>query len=159
MCSCVHVLVWVPLLMLPSQNCTWSMGSVGRAQLTLQKGEPGSWPRLLKTAKKPGNMHVWWEMAEKYEQENKAKDDELKAVKSKKEKVGARLPPVLTPCVCLRSRMCSRAHLCVYVRVFVFAYVCLCGVCIAVPCCGPPGGGSSGCGGCGCPIRRGAGDR
>lgn len=47
------------------------MSSVGRAMLTMKKAVNGTWPRLLKArAKRPGNMHVWWSMKEKYEKEN-----------------------------------------------------------------------------------------
>jgi hypothetical protein len=40
-------------------ECTWSMLSVGRVQLTLKKAENGTWPRLLKSSKKLAHMHVW----------------------------------------------------------------------------------------------------
>ena len=55
------------------------MLSVGRVQLTLRKAENGTWPRLLKSAKKLGNMHVWWTMREKYEAENEAFDKAAEA--------------------------------------------------------------------------------
>lgn len=40
-------------------ECSWSMLSVGRVQLTLRKAENGTWPRLLKSSKKLAHMHVW----------------------------------------------------------------------------------------------------
>lgn len=49
---------------------SWSMSSVGRAMVTLRKAENGTWTRLLASTKKPANMHVWWAMREKYEDEN-----------------------------------------------------------------------------------------
>lgn len=56
------------------------------AMFTLQKSVAMTWPRLLKGSKKPGNMHVWWEMHERYEAENKANVDEVKlALKKRKE--------------------------------------------------------------------------
>ena len=48
---------------------TWNMASVGRASITLRKLTNATWPRLLSNKNKPGNMHVWWAMKEKYEKE------------------------------------------------------------------------------------------
>lgn len=47
----------------------WSFGSVGKLSCTLVKKRPNTiWPRLLKDQKlKIPNMHIWWEMKEKYE--------------------------------------------------------------------------------------------
>ena len=39
--------------------CSWQMMSVGRVQLVLRKSENATWPRLLKSAKKMANMHLW----------------------------------------------------------------------------------------------------
>jgi len=51
-------------------NSTWSMASVGRGTFTLTKQKPDTkWARLLKTRDKPKNMHVWWQLHEKYEKE------------------------------------------------------------------------------------------
>eukprot|EP00499_Haloplacidia_sp_CaronLabIsolate_P007576 CAMPEP_0196770316 /NCGR_PEP_ID=MMETSP1104-20130614/1071_1 /TAXON_ID=33652 /ORGANISM="Cafeteria sp., Strain Caron Lab Isolate" /LENGTH=330 /DNA_ID=CAMNT_0042140427 /DNA_START=97 /DNA_END=1089 /DNA_ORIENTATION=- len=53
-------------------NSTWSVASVGRMTFTLAKSESDdAWPRLLKSRRKPGNMHVWWSMRERYEGEMK----------------------------------------------------------------------------------------
>jgi hypothetical protein len=41
------------------------MASVGRATYTLRKATAVVWPRLLRTTKKPANMHVWWELQER----------------------------------------------------------------------------------------------
>jgi hypothetical protein len=54
-----------------AEACTWSMASVGRAMVTLVKKHEAIWPRLLKSSKKPGNMHVWWSMREQHEDEIK----------------------------------------------------------------------------------------
>lgn len=50
----------------PSES-SWSMLSVGRVQITLRKAGNGTWPRLLRSSKKPAHMHVWWAMKEKHE--------------------------------------------------------------------------------------------
>ena len=65
---------------------TWSHTSAGRARLTLRKAEEDrTWPRLLKAKgkKKSKNMHTWWTLHEKYEQENE--DMIAKEEKAKKE--------------------------------------------------------------------------
>ncbi|OII78102.1 CS domain-containing protein [Cryptosporidium andersoni] len=47
----------------------WSFGSVGKLTCTLAKKESNvKWPRLLKDQnEKIPNMHIWWEMKEKFE--------------------------------------------------------------------------------------------
>lgn len=52
------------------EGSTWRLESVGRAVLTLKKASSAVWPRLLKSKAKPGNIHVWWSLKEKYEREN-----------------------------------------------------------------------------------------
>ena len=52
------------------EGSSWRLESVGRAVLTLKKTTPAVWPHLLKSAAKPGNIHVWWALKEKYEREN-----------------------------------------------------------------------------------------
>lgn len=54
------------------ENCTWANAAVGRASLTLRKATEKPWPRLLNGTKKPGNMHSWWSMQEKYADELEA---------------------------------------------------------------------------------------
>jgi len=51
------------------ENCSFSITSVGRASITLKKTFNSSWPRLLIGKAKPGNIHVWWAMKEKYSEE------------------------------------------------------------------------------------------
>jgi len=52
------------------EGSSWRLESVGRAVLTLNKTSPAVWPRLLKSKAKPGNIHVWWSLKEKYERDN-----------------------------------------------------------------------------------------
>ncbi len=52
------------------EGSSWRLESVGRAVLTLKKSTGAVWPRLLKSKAKPGNIHVWWALKEKYEREN-----------------------------------------------------------------------------------------
>lgn len=33
---------------------------------TLKKAQQGNWPRLLRSRKKPANMHTWWAMKEQH---------------------------------------------------------------------------------------------
>lgn len=55
---------------LSPQNSTWSLASVGRMTFTLAKATADApWARLLRSKKKAGNMHTWWAMKEKYEEE------------------------------------------------------------------------------------------
>mmetsp|Transcript_8434 Transcript_8434/g.10993 ORF Transcript_8434/g.10993 Transcript_8434/m.10993 type:complete len:445 (+) Transcript_8434:88-1422(+) len=61
------------------ENSTWTMASVGRGTFTLSKQRQNTkWARLLKSREnKPKNMHVWWQLHEKYEAElNQAVKDE-----------------------------------------------------------------------------------
>jgi len=51
------------------QNSSWSFGSVGRLMVTLTKEKDAIWPRLTQSTDKIANMHVWWEMKERYESE------------------------------------------------------------------------------------------
>ena len=51
------------------ESCSFSITSVGRASITLKKTFNSSWPRLLIGKAKPGNIHVWWAMKEKYNDE------------------------------------------------------------------------------------------
>ena len=71
------------------ENCTWEYNSVGRVTFTLYKQETKSWPRLLKSKTKPGNMHVWWDMKQKLEKEDekerKRKENEEKERKKREE--------------------------------------------------------------------------
>jgi hypothetical protein len=43
-----------------------TMSSVGRLTFTLTKAETAAWPQPSK-GKKPSNVHVWWEMKERYQ--------------------------------------------------------------------------------------------
>lgn len=47
-------------------GCSWGNASVGRAFLTLQKRDQGPWPRLLSSASRPANQHIWWAMKENH---------------------------------------------------------------------------------------------
>eukprot|EP00602_Paraphysomonas_sp_CaronLab_P004360 CAMPEP_0185030670 /NCGR_PEP_ID=MMETSP1103-20130426/17668_1 /TAXON_ID=36769 /ORGANISM="Paraphysomonas bandaiensis, Strain Caron Lab Isolate" /LENGTH=321 /DNA_ID=CAMNT_0027565883 /DNA_START=184 /DNA_END=1149 /DNA_ORIENTATION=+ len=59
------------------ENSTWSMASVGRMTLTLQKKNgPLKWSRLTKGRKKPNNIHFWWELHDKYASELENLGDE-----------------------------------------------------------------------------------
>ena len=49
------------------ENSTWSMGSVGRMTVVLNKKKsPSKWPRLLSHKRKVPNMHFWFEMDEQH---------------------------------------------------------------------------------------------
>ncbi|KAF7457258.1 CS domain-containing protein [Cryptosporidium felis] len=49
----------------------WSFGSVGKLSCTLFKKNPDIWPRLIRDQNfKIPNMHIWWEMKEKFEYSN-----------------------------------------------------------------------------------------
>jgi len=54
-------------------NGKFESQSVGRLGITLYKIEKGRWDNLLYTGEnaktKPGNMIVWWDLIEKYEDE------------------------------------------------------------------------------------------
>jgi len=49
-----------------SNETEWSFGSVGKLMVTLKKAKKANWQRLTKSKTKIENMHVWWEMKEKY---------------------------------------------------------------------------------------------
>ncbi len=54
---------------LPSES-TYALASVGKFTFTIKKAKsPSKWPRLTKSTQKIPNMHIWWEMAEKYEED------------------------------------------------------------------------------------------
>ena len=52
-------------------NSTWSLASVGRMVFHIRKEQekPSKWKRLLKSDKRLGQMHYWYEMGEKYAKE------------------------------------------------------------------------------------------
>lgn len=56
-------------------NVSWASSSVGRVNLVVKKGAEEVWQRLLRSRQKPGNMHVWWSMKERYEAELDALED------------------------------------------------------------------------------------
>lgn len=59
-----------------SEESSWSSSSNGRITITLKKSSPANWIRLLKdNAKKPSNMHFWFDKQEAYA-------DALEAVES-----------------------------------------------------------------------------
>ena len=61
---------------------TWSMASVGRMTFTIKKMRPPSkWSSLTKDNKKLPQMHVWWDIQEKYSSELEKLDEVV--VKSK----------------------------------------------------------------------------
>ncbi len=52
---------------IPSES-TYALASVGKFTFTIKKAKsPSKWPRLTKSTQKIPNLHIWWEMAEKYE--------------------------------------------------------------------------------------------
>jgi hypothetical protein len=54
---------------LPSES-TYALASVGKFTFTIKKAKsPSKWPRLTKSTQKIPNLHIWWEMAEKYEED------------------------------------------------------------------------------------------
>lgn len=57
---------------------SWEWGSVGRLTFNMVKNVSKPWIRLIKSKKKPGNMHVWWDMKNKFEAEEKKAKDEVK---------------------------------------------------------------------------------
>ena len=52
--------------------CSWGNASVGRAFVTLQKAGAGPWQRLLSSASRPANQHIWWAMKENHVDELEA---------------------------------------------------------------------------------------
>lgn len=67
----------------------WSFASVGRISITLAKVDVETWPKLLaKDAKKPKNMHAWYErqtvLDEQVKKEAKAKKEAREAEDKKK---------------------------------------------------------------------------
>ena len=53
-------------------SCSWGNASVGRAFVTLQKAGAGPWQRLLSSASRPANQHIWWAMKENHVDELEA---------------------------------------------------------------------------------------
>lgn len=47
---------------------SYSLASVGRLSINLEKKQEGAWPSPMK-GKKPNNLQVWWEMKERYSKE------------------------------------------------------------------------------------------
>lgn len=72
--------------MLDHDTCSWEYNSVGRVTFTLPKSGP-RWPRLLESNKaKPGNMHVWWDMKNRLDDEAERKrKEQAKSTKKKKD--------------------------------------------------------------------------
>lgn len=73
--------------------------SVGRLGVTLQKSEKSRWDNLLKigegSRQKPGNMIVWWEMLDKYEEDlDKWTKDKLKEAEQLKKESTEETPVV-----------------------------------------------------------------
>ena len=50
------------------EECTYSFTPAGRLQVTLKKQRGDIWKLPVK-GKKPGNLHIWWEMKEKHSEE------------------------------------------------------------------------------------------
>jgi len=67
------------LLPIVPESSSWQLGSVGRCSFTLVKKMRKKWDRLLSSAKRPQNMHLWWTMQDQY-------DDELEAMEEEEEK-------------------------------------------------------------------------
>ncbi|VWU49501.1 co-chaperone p23, putative [Hepatocystis sp. ex Piliocolobus tephrosceles] len=72
----------------------YNFASVGKVVVTLKKEKKDIWNRLLLSKEKNPNMHVWWDMKEKYqdsideflkEQENKETEETEKEKKNKHE--------------------------------------------------------------------------
>jgi len=51
-----------------SSASSYSLASVGRLSINLEKKQEGVWPSPMK-GKKPNNLQVWWEMKERYSKE------------------------------------------------------------------------------------------
>lgn len=52
-----------------------SENSVGRVNVNITKLIPGEWERLLQKDEKISNMHIWWEIREKYKDEIRTQSD------------------------------------------------------------------------------------
>lgn len=50
------------------EESTYNFTPVGRLNVTLKKARPDIWKVLVK-GKKPNNLHIWWEIREKYSEE------------------------------------------------------------------------------------------
>ena len=57
------------------ENSTWWHESVGRANIVLEKKNKAKWKRLTKNEEKMPNMHFWWSMQEKFNNEILDDDD------------------------------------------------------------------------------------
>lgn len=64
---------------------SWSFSSVGRMSITIAKKEHGTWPRLLKSKKKPKNMYSWYERQTALDEEVKKEKDRKLAEDKKPE--------------------------------------------------------------------------
>jgi hypothetical protein len=53
------------------EACSYSMSSLGRMTVTLEKKVKGYWKLPMK-GKKPGNMQIWWEIKGKYKKDMKS---------------------------------------------------------------------------------------
>ena len=81
----------------PDQS-TWALASVGRVIFTIRKkGDKSAWPKLLADgAKKPSNMHMWFDKQEEFseeieeleeaQEEQKRKDKAKEKLEKKKKK-------------------------------------------------------------------------
>jgi hypothetical protein len=63
------------------EGSTWEYGSVGRVSLRLRKAEPGrTWPKLLDDkVNRPSNMHTWYEMQARFDEERKKRNEAANA--------------------------------------------------------------------------------
>jgi len=85
-----------PLLPWASQESGVAFNSVGRATITLQKASNASWPRLLKKrGSKPGNMHTWHDMRDRFEQA--LRDFEASERNASKDDAAAAAAPAASP--------------------------------------------------------------
>eukprot|EP00743_Colponemidia_sp_Colp-15_P002779 GILK01003007.1.p1 GENE.GILK01003007.1~~GILK01003007.1.p1 ORF type:complete len:475 (-),score=115.67 GILK01003007.1:123-1466(-) len=66
------------------ENSSWSSASVGRLTFTIKKMDaPSVWSRLTNSKAKVPNMHTWWELKEKYQEElTRIADDKEKETKT-----------------------------------------------------------------------------
>ncbi len=60
----------------------FELQSVGRMSVVIKKEEPGKWEVL--SDKKPGNLIVWWDLVEKYEEELGTSQEPLQETKKTK---------------------------------------------------------------------------
>ena len=74
------------------ENSSWSFTSVGRLSITLAKARRESWPRLLQGKAKPKNMHLWYDMQQRLDEEVKKEKEAAKAAREAATKASSTPP-------------------------------------------------------------------